>query len=165
MKMKRCNKSGCRNLIPLDEKYCDEHKAEEKVRDHVNELKEHRLQSISKGYQVNKDRYTRYAHSYRSKELGHSFYQKNKWKILSDRIRKRDLYTCQVTQRIQMPNESFVVDHIVPRLVAPELSMVEANLWLLSREIHQKKTAEEQKMTAENLRNMTKYDWIKLLKK
>lgn len=163
--MKRCNKSGCRNLIPIDDKYCSTHKVEEKAKDRLDDLQEQKLQSISKGYQVNKDRYTRYAHSYRSKELGHSFYQKSKWKTLSNRVRKRDLYTCQVTNRVQMPYESFVVDHIVPRLVAPELSMVESNLWLLSREVHQKKTAKEQKLNDERLKNMTRNDWIKLLNK
>lgn len=164
MKMHRCNKSGCRNLIPLDEKFCDNHKPIEELKEQLKESEKQQLQSISKGYEYSKDRRTRYAHSYRSQELGHDFYQTSKWRRLSDRVRKRDLYTCQVTGRVQMPHESFVVDHITPRLVDESKAMDESNLWLISRDVHNHKSALERSMTTQQLRAMTRDDWIKLLR-
>lgn len=162
--MHRCNKSGCRNLIPLDEKYCETHKGQEYLKERIELAKQQKLQSISKAYQYNKDRRTAYMHSARADELDVQWYQSQAWRRLSNQIHVRDLYTCRVCGHTQLPNESMVTDHIVPRRTASELAMTESNLWLLCRTCHNKKSGEERKRTAQQLKQMTKSEWIRLLK-
>lgn len=164
MKMHRCDKTGCRKLIPLDEKYCSKHGPQEEMKTKLKELKKEKLKSISKGYEYNSDRHKRYAHSYRSQELGHDFYQSSKWKRLARDVKQRRLYTCEVCGHIQLPNESMIVDHITPRRTAPELAYVESNLWLLDRACHNKKTSIEETISDTQLKQMTKEQWIKRLR-
>ena len=94
--------------------------------------------------------------------MGHEFYQSIQWRKLSARIKVRDLYIDAVDNRV-LGNNELIVDHIIPRRTAPELAMNEDNLWLLSREHHNRKTSIEQQMTDDELRHMTKEDWIKRL--
>lgn len=162
MKVRQCKQNGCRNLIPYENDYCDAHRALNETRLRDEQQQEKALQSISQGYRAS-ERHTRYAHSARADELRHSFYQSSKWKRLSQRIKIRDLYLDSIDNNSYDKNE-IIVDHIVPRLVAPELAMNESNLWLLNRRHHNQKTRIEQQMSHEKLMQMSKDDWIKMLK-
>lgn len=162
MKVRQCKQNGCRNLIPYDDSYCDAHKALAESKSIIKEQEQKRLESVSEGYRQS-ERHTRYQNSERFDELGHSFYQSSKWKRLSQRIKIRDLYIDSIDNNSYDKNE-IVVDHIVPRLVAPELAMNESNLWLLNRRHHNQKTRIERKMSHEKLMQMSKDDWIKMLK-
>ncbi|MDC2815427.1 HNH endonuclease signature motif containing protein [Leuconostoc suionicum] len=122
-----------------------------------------RLQSISKAYEYNKDRHTAYMHSARADELDVQWYQSPQWRRLSSQIHVIDLYTCRICGHVQLPNETMVTDHIIPRRTAPELAMTASNLWLLDRTCHNKKTAIERKRTPEQLKIMTRDEWIRLL--
>lgn len=157
MKMRRCKQNGCRNLIPYEMDYCEEHKALNETKAIIKEQEQKRLQSISQGYRAS-ERHTRYSHSARADELGHSFYQSSKWKRLAQRIRVRDLYTCQVCG-----NQGSIVDHIVMRRADESRAMNADNLWTLCRICHNKKSALE-KASHEKLMQITKDDWIKMLK-
>lgn len=126
------------------------------------ELEQSRLREVSQGYQQS-ERHTRYSNSNRSEELGHAFYQSTQWARLSARVKVRDLYTDSVNGLVYGKGE-LIVDHIVPRLVDESRKLDESNLWLLNREHHNRKTAIEKRMTTEQLKRMTKNDWIKLLK-
>lgn len=163
MKMRHCKFQGCRKLIPFDESYCHAHALVMASKAVDEDIERKRLESVSQGYRAS-ERHTRYSNSERFTEIGAEFYQSNSWRILSKRVRVRDLYVCQSCGRVQQPDESYVVDHIVPRRIAPELAMIENNLWLICRTCHNKKTAIEKRMTTEQLKRMTKDEWIKLLK-
>lgn len=163
MKMRHCKYQGCRKLVLYDESYCDTHELVMADIKKNEELEQSRLREVSQGYQQS-ERHTRYSNSNRSEELGHAFYQSTQWARLSNQIHVRDVYTCQSCNHVQLPHESMVTDHITPRITAPELAMTESNLWLLCRTCHNKKTAIEKRMTTEQLKRMTKDDWIKLLK-
>ncbi|MBZ5993209.1 hypothetical protein KIJ10_01045 [Leuconostoc gelidum subsp. gasicomitatum] len=73
------------------------------------------------------------------------------------------MYTDSVDRLVYGKGE-LIVDHVVPRLVDESRALDESNLWLLNRGNHNKKTALEKRMTTEELKRMTKADWIKLLK-
>lgn len=161
MKMRHCKYNGCRKLVAFSESYCHDHELVIANENKDKELEQQQLREMSQGYQQ-AERHTRYANSTRAEELGHEFYQSLQWRKLSARIKVRDLYIDAVDNRVYGNNE-LIVDHIIPRRSAPELSMNEDNLWLLSREHHNRKTGIEQQMTDDELRHMTKEDWIKRL--
>lgn len=156
MKVRQCKQNGCRTLIPYKDSYCDEHKALNETRLRDEQQQEKALQSISQGYRAS-ERHTRYSHSARADELGHSFYQSSRWKRLAERIRVRDLYSCQVCG-----NQGSIVDHIVMRRADESRAMDASNLWVLCRICHNKKSALE-KASHEKLTQITKDDWIKML--
>lgn len=157
MKMRRCKQNGCRNLIPYEDSYCDAHKALAESKAIIKEQEQKRLQSVSQGYRAS-ERHTHYAHSQRYQDIGAEFYQTSKWKKLAERIRVRDLYTCQVCG-----NQGSIVDHIVMRRADESRAMNADNLWTLCRICHNKKSALE-KASHEKLMQITKDDWIKMLK-
>jgi 5-methylcytosine-specific restriction endonuclease McrA len=164
LKMRRCKYGrGCRKLIPFNESYCDTHALVMASKAIDEEIEQKRLESVSQGYRAS-ERHTRYSNSEHSHELGHAFYQSTQWVRLSNQIHVRDVYTCQSCNHVQLPHESMVTDHITPRITAPEIAMTASNLWLLCRTCHNKKTALEKRMTPEELKSMTRDDWIKLLK-
>jgi len=162
MKMRRCKYQGCRKLIPFDESYCDAHAIVMASKAVDKEIEQKRLESMSQGYRAS-ERHTRYSNSEHSHELGHAFYQTTQWARLSARVKVRDLYTDSVDRLVYGKGE-LIVDHIVPRLIDESRALDESNLWLLNRINHNKKTALEKKMTPEELKRMSKNDWIKLLK-
>lgn len=160
--MRHCKYQGCRKLIPFDESYCHAHELVMASKAIDKEIEQKRLESMSQGYRAS-ERHTRYANSEHSHELGHAFYRTTQWARLSARVKVRDLYTDSVDRLVYGKGE-LVVDHIIPRLVDESKALDESNLWLLNREHHNKKTALEKRMTDEQLKMMTKDDWIKLLK-
>lgn len=162
MKMRRCKYQSCRTLIPYETDYCDTHELVMADIKKNEELEQSKLREVSQGYQQS-ERHTRYSNSNRSDELGHAFYQSTQWARLSARVKVRDLYTDSVDRLVYGKGE-LIVDHIVPRLIDESRALDESNLWLLSREHHNRKTAIEKKMTTEELKRMSKNDWIKLLK-
>lgn len=162
LKMRHCKYQGCRQLIPFDESYCHAHALVMASKAVDEEIEQKRLESMSQGYRAS-ERHTRYANSEHSHELGHAFYQSTQWVRLSARVKIRDLYIDSVDRLVYGKGE-LIVDHIVPRLVDESRALDESNLWLLNREHHNKKTALEKRMTTEQLKRMTKDDWIKLLK-
>lgn len=157
MKMRRCKQNWCRNLIPYENDYCDAHKALNETRLRDEQQQEKALQSISQGYRAS-ERHTRYVHSQRYQDIGAEFYQSYKWRKLAERIRIRDMYTCQVCG-----SEGSIVDHIVMRRADESRSMDAFNLWVLCSACHAKKGSLE-KVYHGKLMQMTKDDWIKLLK-
>lgn len=161
MKMRHCKYNGCRKLVAFEEMYCHDHELVIASQNKYKELEQQRLREMSQGYQQ-AERHTRYSNSTRADELGHAFYQSVQWRKLSARIKVRDLYIEAVDNRVYGNNE-LIVDHIVPRRSAPELSMSEDNLWILNRIHHNRKTAQEIQMTDDELRHMTREDWIKRL--
>lgn len=162
LKMRHCKYQGCRKLIPFDESYCHTHALVMADIKKNEELEQSKLREVSQGYQQS-ERHTRYSNSRRSEELGHAFYQSTQWVRLSARVKVRDLYTDDVDGLVYGKGQ-LVVDHVVPRLVDESRALDESNLWLLNREHHNKKTAIEKRMTTEELKRMTRDDWIKLLK-
>lgn len=157
MKVRQCKQNGCRSLIPYENDYCDAHRALNETRLRDEQQQEKALQSISQGYRAS-ERHTRYAHSQRYQDIDAEFYQSSKWKRLAERIRVKDLYTCQVCQQ-----QGSIVDHIQARRLNPDRAMDSSNLWVLCRICHNKKSALE-KASHQKLMQMSKEDWIKMLK-
>lgn len=162
MKMRRCKFQGCRKLVPYDESYCHAHAIVMADIKKNEELEQSKLREVSKGYQQS-ERHTRYSNSEHSHELGHAFYQSTQWSRLSARVKVRDLYTDSV-DRLVYGKGALIVDHVTPRLIDESRALDGSNLWLLNRVHHNRKTALEKRMTTEQLKRMSKDDWIKLLK-
>lgn len=157
MKMRRCKQNGCRNLIPYEMDYCNAHKVLAESKASIKEQEQKRLESVSQGYRAS-NRHTKYSNSERFTQIGAEFYQSYKWKRLAERIRLRDLYTCQVCG-----NQGSIVDHIVMRRADESRAMNADNLWTLCRICHNKKSALE-KASHEKLTQITKAEWIEMLK-
>lgn len=157
MKMRRCKESGCRTLIPYEDSYCVSHKALAESKSIIKEQEQKRLESVSEGYRQS-ERHTRYQNSERFTEIGAEFYQSSRWKRLAETIRVRDVYSCQVCG-----NQGSIVDHIVMRRADESRAMDADNLWTLCRICHNKKSALE-KASHEKLTQITKAEWIEMLK-
>lgn len=157
MKVRQCKQNGCRALIPYEMDYCDAHKVLAESKASIKEQEQKRLESVSQGYRAS-NRHTKYSNSERFTQIGAEFYQSYKWKRLAERIRLRDLYTCQVCG-----NQGSVVDHIVMRRADESRAMDADNLWTLCRICHNKKSALE-KASHEKLTQITKAEWIEMLK-
>lgn len=157
MKMRQCKENGCRTLIPYDDSYCVTHKTLAESKSIIKEQEQKRLESVSEGYRAS-ERHTRYQNSERFTEIGAEFYQSSRWKRLAETIRVRDLYSCQVCG-----NQGSIVDHIVMRRADESRAMDADNLWTLCRICHNKKSALE-KASHEKLTQITKAEWIEMLK-
>lgn len=67
-----------------------------------------------------------------------SFYKTKKWKKKAAKIKKRDGYKCQETNRYGGYHEAEVVHHIFPLEEYPELAYLSWNLLSLSNTQHNK---------------------------
>lgn len=157
MKVRQCKQNGCRNLIPYENDYCDAHRALGESKAIIKEQEQKRLESVSEGYRAS-ERHTRYVHSQRYQDIGAEFYQSMAWRKLAQRIRVRDLYTCQVCG-----NKGSTVDHIVMRRADESRAMDADDLWVLCKICHNKKSALE-RASHEKLTQITKAEWIEMLK-
>ena len=71
---------------------------------------------------------------------GDGFYQSKEWRRVRAEILERDLWCCQLYGTLLTPGrtdpDSAVVDHIIPRSMAPELELDPGNLWSVSKQAH-----------------------------
>ena len=147
MKMKRCRKHNCRNLIPYEQynPYCDKHSKSKSGNDITYKGVKHTKQI------ENKHRY--------DKVMNYNFYQTKEWAKLSQYIKRANVYTDSIDSKLLRDND-IIVDHIVPRRLLPQSEWLNAdNLWCISRYHHRIKTNMEATMSASELKRMSRSDW------
>ncbi|MCH3989866.1 MAG: HNH endonuclease [Lactobacillus sp.] len=69
-----------------------------------------------------------------------AFYHSKQWKRLSEKLRRKSIWTCQCCGRTRDRVSFLVVDHIVPLKVDPSRRLDEKNLWVLCKQCHFWKT-------------------------
>ncbi|MCS6143422.1 HNH endonuclease [Latilactobacillus curvatus] len=159
MRVHRCYQIGCRELVPLNHRYCDQH-YKQRHKDYVN-----KQSNLTESEQARRSRDSkRYDQQERNPERT-AFYHSTRWIKVADYVRSRDMYSDQVTGNV-VDDGASIVDHIVPmRLCAlPEDKLDTTNLWLLSRRTHNIKTKLEQSMDDNKLKHLDRKWWTKVLR-
>lgn len=138
----RCSEHNCRRIIPIGERYCDEHKPE---RDPMSD----------------KDYAHRRKHDgYRQAQI--KFYNSKRWHSVQANVMDRDHGVCQYCLMNGIVTVAKMVDHVVPREVNMSLELDENNLKSACWACHRKKTIWEQKHYGTGKGNCLKSDAIQI---
>lgn len=113
--LKLCSYPGCRKLVPIGQKYCDQHK------DTV---------------QVQRPRYDRYRESAAARGYGHC------WRKLRAAFH-REHPLCEECRTKGILTPAMDVDHIIPHKGNQQLMWDKNNLQALCKSCHSRKTARE----------------------
>lgn len=140
-----CNWNGCNEIIPVGEKYCQKHK------------KLHNQQWSNQYTKSDKKIADKvYNHTRRDQEAN-AFYHNKAWTETRDYVKQRDKMISGLSGRM-LNDHSFIVDHIVPRRLVKD-PLDTSNLWLLSRQEHNRKTKYEEALPDSVLAKLTRDDW------
>lgn len=140
-----CNWNNCNEIIPVGEKYCRKHK------------KLHN-QKWSNQYTKSDKKIADkiYNHTRRDQEAN-AFYHNKAWTETRDYVKRRDKMISGLSGRM-LNDHDFIVDHIVPRRLVKD-PLDTNNLWLLSRQEHNRKTKYEEALPDSVLVKLTRDDW------
>lgn len=151
MLVHECNALGCHAVVAKGHKYCDRH-----YREHVAKWNASRDQSHKRIYNKHYNRYDR------DKDRNR-FYHSIAWTNVRDYVKSRDYMTSAVSGKV-LNDHDYIVDHVMPlRLCDQSHRLDPDNLWLLSRREHNIKTKLERTINNEQLKQMNKESWHKLL--
>lgn len=148
-----CNEHGCRKVVPLKQRYCEEHaKLHQPFQD------------------VTKEERHRYYKSYNANNRDHQaneFYHSKQWTTVRNYVVNRDMYSSAVTGRV-LGDHDLIVDHIIRRDICDD-PLDTSNLWCLSRSEHAIKTKIEHDMLAKPngkniIKHMARDRWIKYIR-
>lgn len=128
--MHECRWKTCRKLIPINEKYCKEHKQ-----------KGEQLDDSHRGGYEKKYNQSRY-----QKNPLTANYHTKMWRKLRMAVLTRDNHLCQNCLRHHYIKPASHVDHIKPAIDYPDLFWDMDNLQSLCVECHTRKTNEEQRL-------------------
>lgn len=147
-----CNERGCRRIVPLKQRYCEEHS------------KLHQpFQNVTK--RERRHYYREYNANNRDQQAN-NFYHSKQWTAVRNYVTHRDMYTSAVSGRV-LSDHDVIVDHVVRRdLVGDPLDV--NNLWLLSRSEHAIKTQLEESIMKQphgrsKLRRISREWWVKTI--
>lgn len=135
MKVHRCGHLNCRTKVAIEERYCSQHQAL-----HPRNKQQDRHYNM----QRNADTKTK-------ERL--KFYRTKAWKVQREYIMKRDYGLCRYCQLVGQVTPAYMVDHIVPNEIAPELQLEETNLVASCKSCHNIKTKWEQEFYGTGKRN------------
>lgn len=144
MRLHYCGHQSCRKRLPLNIRYCDEHKAD--------------------GKQANEFARQQYFRNYNSNvrdQVANDFYHSAQWSKTRDYVVARDMNVCQVCG--SSIESRVVVDHVHPLKFSSDEKLDSNNLWCLCYRCHEVKSMiERQTLSSPNgdnkLRHMSK-DW------
>ena len=140
-----CNWNGCNEIIPVGEKYCQKHK------------KLHNQKWSNRYTKSDKKIADKvYNHTRRDQEAN-TFYHQKAWTETRDYVKQRDKMISGLSGRM-LNDHNFIVDHIVPRRLVKD-PLDTSNLWLLSRQEHNRKTKYEEALPDSVLVKLTRDDW------
>lgn len=143
MRVHLCDERGCHRVIPLNQRYCEEHaKLHVYKRPKLNRLQR---KAINKKYDKLKRNPT-----------ATKFYHSKQWKMVREFVYSREYGTCQACGRVTGNRK--IVDHVVPRRLCRN-PLATNNLWLLCYRCHHIKTELEEKMSDQKLMSMTEQGW------
>ncbi|QIL51240.1 HNH endonuclease [Weissella coleopterorum] len=165
MRMHRCAEIRCTELIPMKYDYCQKHYEARMQRFNQQRLNSQELSSRTlRGQQKLREATQSYDETTRQ-ELHDGFYQSKQWEKIASYVKQRDGYLDGVDGKAWDKGD-LIVDHVVPRrLLGRDEQLNTDNLWLLTRSQHNHKTAVEKKLNDNQLKNISKNWWIKILKK
>ncbi|WP_288528267.1 HNH endonuclease [uncultured Secundilactobacillus sp.] len=188
-KVHRCGQHGCRQMIPLGYRYCDQHYKQH----YQNYLHSKETHQATRAYQYHRARQAKHyddtirfaddgadestqdlAKSFGLKDstkkaaqnigskMRAKFYRSKQWQSVRSAVYARDVGCCQVCGRAQA---RMYVDHVVPLSVCePDQQLDLTNLWTLCGRCHNLKTKHEQKLSTDKMRRMNKQDWKEFIK-
>lgn len=150
VKVHICGEHLCREVIPVDKRYCAKHEALHQFNKpaYSNKYEKHKANA---NYNANK----------RDQEAN-AFYHSKRWRQVRSYVVSRDMYTSGVSGRVINDHE-LIVDHLIPRRLCQDPLAVD-NLWCLSRSEHNWKTKLESSMKDNQLKHVSKTWWIKVLR-
>ncbi|WP_433962121.1 HNH endonuclease, partial [Lactococcus lactis] len=97
-------------------------------------------------------------------ELHNGFYQDKRWSKVSEYVKARDGYVDAIEGKAWDKGD-LIADHIIPRRLLSGMEQYNTdNLWLLTKSQHNKKTAIENKLSDQQLKNVGRDWWKKVLK-
>lgn len=164
MRLHRCANVGCRELIPLKHNYCQKH-YDERLGNYINQRAESKAKaSLTLRGQRNQAEQNREYDQTRRKELHNGFYQDKRWSKVSEYVKARDGYVDAIEGKA-WDKGNLIADHIIPRRLLSGMEQYNTdNLWLLTKSQHNKKTAIENKLSDQQLKNVGRDWWKKVLK-
>jgi len=164
MRLHRCANVGCRELIPLKYSYCQKH-YDERLGNYINQRAESKAKaSLTLRGQHNQAEQNREYDQIRRKELHNGFYQDKRWSKISEYVKARDGYVDAIEGKAWDKGD-LIADHIIPRRLLSGMEQYNTdNLWLLTKSQHNKKTAIENKLSDQQLKNVGRDWWKKVLK-
>lgn len=174
MRYHKCWQRGCLRLVKPGYRYCHEHWLQHRE-EHLKAIKKNQENKVKdplyQAHQKNKaqinatERQKFYNEHKRSKESS-AFYNSARWRKTSALICARD-NMCSGRTGLVLDDHDFAVDHIVRRDLCDDPFDL-SNLWLLSRQDHDRKTRIEEAILKKTngvnvLKHMTKKRWIQYL--
>lgn len=138
----RCGEYGCRETIPMGNRYCKKHWQVH-----------HQKYELTKNKHDNR-RQTKYDLLSRN-EQSKEFYHSKPWMNTRDYVFARDEGECQACGNLV--DDRKVVDHIVALKLNRKLGLDSNNLWTLCYRCHYRKTKLEEKMLNDGKENILKH--------
>ena len=155
----------CHRIIPVNERYCKQHKAQHEAE---WQAKKDAYRRSKLGQAIKAQKTKQYDMNDRDKEAV-EFYHSNQWQKVRDYVYSRDMATDQVTGQV-LGNRK-VVDHIVPMRLCKTLAekLNPDNLWVLDYQTHYRKTKLEKIISAQpngdiKLQHLNRQWWTKVLR-
>ena len=145
-----CQWLGCHAVCPARQRFCDKHYQLWKRQWH------HSFDNETKHVT---DR--SYNHNRRDQEAN-AFYHSKQWTHTRDYVKVRDMMTSGLSGRV-LGDHDYIVDHIIPRRLCHNPYDTD-NLWLLSRQEHNRNTTVEETLPNNILASMTKQAWSRRLR-
>lgn len=167
--MRRCSHRGCRELVPYENHYCEKHMVQRKA-ERIERFETYEKSQRGSLRARHKELEAQKKYDRESRDVDSTaFYLSNRWRKLAKSIRVEKGYVSDVSGKILRDSDT-QIDHIVKRTLLDESAWYDRdNLWLLSRGEHRVKSNVEMKMISQGrsdeLRQMTKEDWARIIKK
>lgn len=144
-KLHRCRAYGCRKMIPVSESHCNEH------------LEQKRNRETDKSYD-------QWRKTNRKAGKRNNFYKQSAWKNHKQpEIMARDHRLCKYCDLVGCVTPADLVDHVVPREIAPELELEDEYLVASCKACHNLKTVWEQSYYGTGQYNKLNKDAVKIL--
>lgn len=135
MRAKQCAYPTCHKLIPIGQRYCDEHK--DTRNRPINRHKTYKQKTTEHVY--NKNRYAGENARFTK------FYKSHEWKAVRNYVIQRANGMCEQCLLEGRSVQGKIVDHKIPLRKAWDKRLDPNNLWYLCQYHHNKKTDWEQK--------------------
>ena len=143
-RLHRCAEPGCHVMVPIGQRYCGVHQRDV-TRDHMADRQyDHKRKADTERAERN------------------AFYRKPVWKQTRQAVMERDDGLCQYCELVGTTSPADMVDHIVPREIAPELSLDMNNLVAACNMHHNMKTKWEQSYYGTGQRNKINPDAVRV---
>ena len=143
-RLHRCAEPGCHVMVPIGQRYCGVHQRDV-TRDHmVDRQYDHKRKADTERAERN------------------AFYRKPVWRQTRQAVMERDNGLCQYCELVGTTSPADMVDHIVPREIAPELSLTMDNRVAACNMHHNMKTKWEQSYYGTGQRNKMNSDAVRV---